>query len=59
MILEKRLIKIIAVVLGVFMGLHMIGGETPASNNPVPRTTKQVLVTTVTEQTLNPTITLP
>ncbi len=59
MILEKRLVRILAVVLGVIIGLRMIGGETETHDGPVPRTGKQVLVEQVTEQVLAPTITLP
>jgi HlyD family secretion protein len=60
MILQKRLIRILAVVLGVILGFRMTGGDVSnQTDEPVPRAKKQVLVAEVTEQILSPTITLP
>jgi len=59
MILQKRLIRILAVALGVILGLRMIGGDADKNEGPVPQVKKQVLVSEVTAQILAPTITLP
>lgn len=59
MILEKRLIRILAVVLGVIIGTRLFGGGVIDTVGPTPQSTKQVLVEQVGLNNLVPTINLP